>query len=78
MTYEQIEKMDKDDLVYAFKRVTEIAEGAANKLKEMEEKYNDIFESDYYCAHNHIGFCEASFSILKTELDSVIEVVTNK
>ena len=32
MTYEQIEKMSKDDLVYAFKRLTEIAEDATIKL----------------------------------------------
>jgi len=53
MTYEQIERMDKDDLVYAFKRMTEIAEGAANIQKEMEEKYNSIDEE--YCAHSHMA-----------------------
>ena len=76
MTYDQIEKMDKDDLVYAFKRMVEIAEGAAKKLEEMEAKYHDI--SDVSDAHGHIGYCEASFSILKTELESVIHVVTKK
>jgi len=74
MTYEQIEKMDKEDLVYAFKRMTEIAEGAANIQKEMEEKYNSIDEE--YCAHSHIGYCEARFSILRGELESVVHVVT--
>ena len=76
MTYEQIERMDKDDLVYAFKRMTEIAEKAADKLKEMEAKYHDI--QDEGDAHGHIGYCEASFSILRGELKSVIEVVTGK
>jgi len=76
MTYDQIEKMDKDDLVYAFKRMTEIAEEAANIQKEMEEKYDSINEE--YCAHAHIGYCEARFSIMKGELKSVIEVVTGK
>jgi len=74
MTYEQIEKMDKDDLVYAFKRMMEIAEGATNIQKEMEEKYNSINEE--YCAHAHIGYCEARFSILRGELNSVVQVVT--
>ena len=74
MTYEQIEKMDKEDLVYAFKRMTEIAEGAANIQKEMEEKYNSIDEE--YCAHSHIGYCQARFSILRGELESVVHVVT--
>ena len=76
MTYEQIEKMDKDDLVYAFKRMMEIAEGAANIQKEMEVKYDSINED--YCAHSHIGYCEARFSILRGELKSVVEVVTGK
>ena len=76
MTYDQIEKMDKDDLVYAFKRMTEIAEEAANIKKEMEEKYDSINEE--YCAHSHIGYCEARFTIMKGELESVIEVVTKK
>ncbi len=76
MTYDQIEKMDKQDLVYAFKRMTEIAEEAANKVKEMEERYSSINEE--YCAHAHIGYCEASFSILAGNLESVIHVVTNK
>ena len=74
MTYEQIERMDKDDLVYAFKRMMEIAEGATNIQKEMEEKYNSINED--YCAHAHIGYCEARFSILRGELNSVVQVVT--
>ena len=74
MTYDQIEKMDKDDLVYAFKRMMEIAEGATNIQKEMEAKYNSINEE--YCAHAHIGYCEARFSILRGELKSVVQVVT--
>jgi len=76
MTYEQIEKMDKEDLIYAFKRMVEIAEKAAEVYKYIEEKYYEIEdESD---AHAHIGRCEAQYSILKGELDSVIYVVTNK
>ena len=76
MTYDQIEKMDKDDLVYAFKRMTEIAEEAADKLKEMEAKYSEIEnESD---AHGHIGYCEAVFSNLIGRMDSVIKVLTKK
>jgi len=76
MTYDQIEKMDKDDLVYAFKRMTEIAEEAANKLKEMEEK-SSVMDKEF-CAYSHIGYCEANFSILKGRLESVIDVLTNK
>ena len=76
MTYDQIEKMDKDDLVYAFKRMTEIAKEATDKLKEMEAKYSEIEnESD---AHGHIGYCEAVLSILKGKLESVIYVVAKK
>ena len=76
MIYEQIEKMDKEDLIYAFKRMVEIAEKAAEVYKYIEEKYYEIEdESD---AHAHIGRCEAQYSILKGELDSVIYVVTNK
>lgn len=76
MTYEQIEKMSKDDLVYAFKRLTEIAEDATIKLKEMEDAF-DVRDDDFE-PYGHIGYCEASFSILKHSLDSVIEVVTKK
>lgn len=78
MTYEQIEKMSKDDLVYAFKRLTEITEDASSQFKAMEAKYSDIFESEDYCAHSHIGFCEASFSILLGRLESVVDVLTKK
>jgi len=76
MTYEQIEKMSKDDLVYAFKRLTEIAEDASSQFKEMEAKYDTIDED--YCAHSHIGYCEASFSILLGRLESVVDVLTKK
>ena len=76
MTYEQIEKMSKDDLVYAFKRLTEIAEEASTRFKDMEAKYDTIDED--YCAHSHIGFCEASFSILLGRLESVVDVLTKK
>jgi len=76
MTYEQIERMDKDDLVYAFMRMAEIAEGAANIQKEMETKSADMGEE--FCPFSHIGYCEARFRILKMELDSVIHVVTGK
>ena len=76
MTYDQIEKMDKSDLVYAFKRMVDIAKEATNKEQDMEKRYKDISnESD---AHAHIGYCEAVFSIMKGELESVIHVVTNK
>ena len=76
MTYEQIEKISKDDLVYAFKRLTEIAEDASSQFKEMEAKYDTIDED--YCAHSHIGYCEASFSILLGRLESVVDVLTKK
>ena len=76
MTYDQIEKMDKDDLVYAFKRMVEIAEKAAEVNKYLEVEYGNI--KDEYDAHKHIGRCEAQYSILKGELDSVIHVVSNK
>jgi hypothetical protein len=76
MTYDQIEKMDKEDLVYAFKRMVEIAEKAAEKLVEMEAKSANMGED--FCPYSHIGYCEASFSILVGNLDSVIHVVTNK
>jgi len=76
MTYDQIEKMDKQDLVYAFKRLTEIADEMSKRLGEMETLFNDREED--FCPYSHIGFCEASFSIVKHSLDSVIEVVTEK
>ena len=76
MTYEQIEKMDKQDLVYAFKRLTEIAEGATETLKEMEDKFVDRGED--FSPYGHIGYCEASFSILLGKLESVVHVVTKK
>ena len=76
MTYDQIEKMDKDDLVYAFKRMVEIAEKAAEVNKYLEVEYGNIKdESD---AHKHIGRCEAQYSILKGQLETVIHVVTKK
>lgn len=76
MTYDQIEKMSKDDLVYAFKRMTEIAEGAADTLKEMEDKFMD--RGDDFEPYGHIGYCEALFSILTGRLTSVVEVLTEK
>ena len=76
MTYDQIEKMDKDDLVYAFKRMVEIAEEAANKTKEMEEKSSVMGKE--FCPYTHIGYCEASFTILTGRLKSVVEVLTDK
>ena len=76
MTYEQIEKMDKQDLVYAFKRLTEIAEGATETLKEMEDKFMD--RGDDFEPYGHIGYCEALFSILTGRLTSVVEVLTKK
>ena len=76
MTYDQIEKMDKDDLVYAFKRMTEIAEEATNKLKEMEDKFTD--RGADFEPYGHIGYCEATVSILAGRLTSVVEVLTDK
>ena len=76
MTYDQIEKMDKDDLVYAFHRMTEIAEEATDKLKEMEDKFIDRDES--FEPYGHIGYCEALFSILTGRLTSVVEVLAEK
>jgi hypothetical protein len=76
MTYDQIEKMDKDDLVYAFKRMVEIAEKAAKSAKELEASSADM--GPEFCPYSHIGRCEAQYGILKMELESVIHVVTNK
>lgn len=76
MTYDQIEKMDKQDLVYAFKRMTEIAEDATSKLKEMEDKFMD--RGDDFCEYSHIGYCEAVVSILAGKLTSVVEVLTEE
>jgi hypothetical protein len=76
MTYDQIEKMDKSDLVYAFKRMTEIAkeaqvdiQGAVDEFDERGEEFNP---------YGHIGLLEARLMILKGKLDTVIEVVTKK
>ena len=76
MTYEQIEKMSKDDLVYAFKRMTEIAEGATETLKEMEDTFTN--RGDDFEPYGHIGYCEALFSILVGRLESVVDVLTKK
>ena len=76
MTYEQIEKMSKDDLVYAFKRMTEIAEEADADIKAVVAVFDDRDEE--FNPHGHIGILEARLMILKKRLDSVIEVVTSK
>ena len=41
MTYDQIEKMDKDDLVYAFKRMTEIAEEAQVGIQAAVDEFDE-------------------------------------
>ena len=76
MTYDQVEMMDKDDLVFAFTRMTEITNQAAEKLEEMEAK--SAYMGEGFCPYTHIGYCEASFHILLRRLQSVVEVVTNK
>jgi hypothetical protein len=76
MTYDQIDKMDKYDLVYAFKRMIEIAEemqvgiqAAVDEFDERDEDFNP---------YGHIGMLEARLMIIKGRLDSVVEVVTKK
>ena len=76
MTYDQIEKMSKDDLVYAFKRMTEIAEELDQTCKEVEQKFNDR-DADFG-PYAHIGMLEARMVSVKYKLESVIEVLTDK
>ena len=76
MTYEQIEMMDKDDLVYAFKRMNEIAEELEQRIKDVEKKFEERDED--FGPYGHIGMLEAGMIITKGRLQSVIEVVTGK
>lgn len=76
MTYEQIEKMSKDDLVFAFKRMTEIAEEIGKDLARAEQLFNDRDET--FEPYGHIGHLEANLVGTKIRLESVIEVVTKK
>tara|TARA_B100000497_G_scaffold120421_1_gene148892 strand:+ start:123 stop:353 length:231 start_codon:yes stop_codon:yes gene_type:complete len=76
MTYDQIEKMDKDDLVYAFKRMTEITEEAQVDIQAAVDEF-DSFNPEFN-PYGHIGMLEARLMILKGKLDTVIEVVTNR
>ena len=76
MTYEQIEKMSKDDLVFAFKRMTEIAEEVGSVLTKAEQMFNDRDET--FEPYGHIGHLEANLVGTKIRLESVIEVVTKK
>lgn len=76
MTYEQIEKMSKDDLVYAFKRMMEIAEEAEVDIQAVVDKFDE--KDEEFSPYGHIGLLEARLMILKGRLDTLIEVVTNK
>tara|TARA_R100000951_G_scaffold77873_1_gene65717 strand:- start:584 stop:814 length:231 start_codon:yes stop_codon:yes gene_type:complete len=76
MTYDQIDKMDKYDLVYAFKRMIEIAEEADADIKAQVAVFDDRDEE--FNPYGHIGMLEARLMILKGRLDTVIEVVTNR
>ena len=76
MTYDQIEKMDKDDLVYAFKRMTEITKEAQVDIQAAVDEF-DSFNPEFN-PYGHIGMLEARLMILKGKLDTVIEVVTNR
>jgi flagellar biosynthesis chaperone FliJ len=76
MTYDQVAKMDKDDLVYAFKRMIEIAEELEQRIKDIEKKFDERDED--FGPYGHIGMLEARLIITKGQLQSVIEVVTGK
>ena len=76
MTYDQVVKMDKDDLVYAFIRMNEIAEGLEQRIKDVEKKFEERDEN--FGPYGHIGMLEAGMIITKGQLQSVIEVVTGK
>lgn len=76
MTYDQIEKMSKDDLVYAFKRMTEIAAEATAKVKEMEDRFND--RGDDFEPYGHIGYCEAAMDHIAMRLQVVVDVVSKQ
>ena len=76
MTYEQIEMMSKDDLVFAFKRMTEIVEEVGSDLVRAEKMFNDRDET--FEPYGHIGHLEATLVGTKIRLESVIEVLTKK
>ena len=76
MTYDQVAKMDKDDLVYAFIRMNEIAEELEQRIKDVEKKFEERDED--FGPYGHIGMLEAGMIITKGRLQSVIEVVTKK
>ena len=76
MTYDQVEKMDKDDLVYAFKRMMEIADELEQRIKDVEKKFDERDED--FGPYGHIGMLEAGMIITKGQLQSVIEVVTKE
>ena len=76
MTYDQIDKMDKYDLVYAFKRMMEIADELEQRIKDVEKKFDERDED--FGPYGHIGMLEAGLIITKGRLQSVIEVVTKK
>lgn len=76
MTYDQIDKMDKYDLVYAFKRMVEIADELEQRIKDVEKKFDERDED--FGPYGHIGMLEAGLIITKGQLQSVIEVVTGK
>ena len=76
MTYDQIDKMDKYDLVYAFKRMVAIAEEADAEIKASVAEFDGRDEE--FNPYGHIGMLEAKLMILKGRLDSVVEVVTGR
>jgi hypothetical protein len=76
MTYDQIDKMDKYDLVYAFKRMTEIAEEMQVDIQAAVDEFDGRDED--FNPYGHIGMLEARLMIIKGRLDSVVEVVTGK
>lgn len=74
MFYDQVEKMSKDDLVYAFARMIEIADELEQRIKDVEKKFDERDED--FGPYGHIGVLEAGLTITKTQLQSVIKVVT--
>jgi hypothetical protein len=76
MTYDQIDKMDKYDLVYAFKRMIEIAEEMQVDIQASVDEFDERDED--FNPYGHIGMLEARLMIIKGRLDSVVEVVTGR
>jgi hypothetical protein len=76
MTYDQIDKMDKYDLVYAFKRMIEIAEEMQVDIQASVDEFDERDED--FNPYGHIGMLEARLMITKGRLDSVVEVVTGR